>query len=414
MNTLSYNSYEVFAWTCYVSDLLFIITIYLAKVSLILFIIRLTPSYKTLYFCYGFVITLTLWMLGTVFSLAFQCPLPKPWDFMPLKLAGCGVNIAGIYYSIGAVDIFTDLIIIATPAVIVWDVQISRRQRLTVIGVFSSRLTVCVCSALLVASIPAFIESSDRSWEAVTPQTWRQVVQCLSIITACIPCLRPFLASLESGFMDSSMDGVIGRTYGGASGHGSGKKKGPSSFALTSFAAGGRRAIIIPRSPNENRDVEKDKSRELASGAIWAGSLLSPRNQALAADQGPGTRNRSSIVYSGLETHPSTHIPSTREISARSHRASIGAGPSHQSRKRRSTESIDVPASRSSRWLNEKKQPGGVDEGCIRETREVVISIEREGSRLIDGVLYTHASTACSAPATEQHFLQEHSGYCSS
>lgn len=376
---------------------------------------RLTPSHKTLYFCYAFVTTQTLWMLGTVFSLAFQCPLPQPWLFMPLRSANCVVNITGVYYSIGAIDILSDLIIIATPAVIVRNVQISRRQRFTVIGVFSIRLVVCICSGLFLVSLPAFIRSSDRTWEAVTPQIWRQVVQCLSIITACIPALRPFLASLESGFMDSSMDGVIGRTYGGLSGQSSSKTKGPESLALTSFAAGGRRAIIIPRILNKNLEDGSNKSRALASGAVCpAGSFLSPRSQALAEQQDLGTLNESSTVSSMSHDHPFKRISSTTGITSGSRRVFNKPSPSYHARGERSTDSIDMTASQSCRSLHKNMQTGSMGEGCIRETREVVISVEHEGLRLLEGGLYPHGSTTCLTPLREQRFIREHSSQCSS
>jgi hypothetical protein len=378
---------------------------------MILFIMRLTPSYKTLYFCYGFIVAITMWMLGTVFLLAFQCPLPQPWDFMPLRLEKCTVDIARLYFSIGAVDILTDLIVIVTPAVIVWNVQISRRQRFTVIGVFGSRLAVCICSALLLASLPTFLKSRDRSWEAVRPQMWRQVVQCLSIITACIPCLRPFLASLESGFMDSSMQGVIGRTYGGDSSERSGEK-GPNSFALTSFAAGGRRAIIVPRNSKSSLDIERNKPDKIASSAIWAGSVLSPRSLALSAPRGSVTLDSGGVSYSGPQNHSCSCLPLPPRKSAESQRDYTGPHTIH-GRNGRSTDSIDVLASRKTRGLNEHPQVRSTNESFIRETREVIISIERQGSRLVDSTVYTHGSTTSSTADTETpHFLQEHSGYC--
>jgi hypothetical protein len=395
IQTLSYSSYEVFARAYYVSDLLFVIAIYLAKVSLVLFIMRLTPSYKTLYFCHVLIFALTLWMVGTVLSLAFQCPLPRPWDFMPLHSIQCGASIAGLYYSISAIDILTDLIIVATPAIIVWNVRISRGQRYTVIGVFSSRLSVCICSALLLASVPAFVKSSDRSWEAVTPQTWRQVVQCLSIITACIPCMRPFLASLESGFMDSSMQGVLGTTYGGASGQYGGEKKGPNSYALTSFAAGGHRAIIIPRALGSNHDVEANTSNELEPNLNFGTSLLPPRLAAISASEGSWALSRSDSPFLGNTKHSSYRTPSTTTISSGCRGDSKRLEACHQEVRVGSADSIKMLASRSSRRLNGNMQPESVDEGCIRETREVMISVERAGSHLVDDVPFACGGIAC-------------------
>ena len=414
IHTLSYHSYEIFAKAYYASDLLFIVTIYLAKVSLVVFIMRLTPSHNILYFCYGFITTLTMWMLASVFSLAFQCSLPQPWDSMQLHLATCEVSIAGLYYSNGAVDVLSDIVIIFTPTLIVWNVQISRAQRFTVIGVFGSRLAVCTCSALLLASVPEFIKSSDRSWEAVTPQIWRQVVQCLSIITACIPCLRPFLASLESGFIDSSMRGVVGKTYGGGSGQGTSDKKVPSSFAMTSFAARDRRAIIANGTQGNNSEIEANTLVELERKENSTKSLLSPRFAATEVHEPSGALKRSGTVHSGHKTCPCSQVPSMTTISSDCRRDSKRIDTFHQDRRAGKIESIEVLPSRNSGGLNDHMQPRRMDNGRIRETREVLVSIERSGSHLVDGVRCAHGSGACSNQAVEEQFLQEHSSSCSS
>ncbi len=355
-----------------------------------------------------------MWMLASVFSLAFQCPLPQPWDSMQLHLATCEVNIGGLYYSIGAVDILSDIVIIVTPTIIVWNVQISRAQRFTVISVFGSRLAVCTCSALLLASIPEFLNSPDRSWEAVTPQIWRQVVQCLSIITACIPCLRPFLASLESGFIDSSMRGVIGKTYGGGSGQGTSNNNVPSSFAMTSFATRGRRAIIADSSPEKDSEIEANILTELERNGNSTKSLLSPRFAAIELHQKPRAPKRSGTVYSGHKTCTCSQLPSTTTISSESRRDSKKLDTFHQDRRAAKAESVEVLPSRSCGGHNDYIQPARMDDGCIRETREVLVSIEHSGSRLVDDVCCAHASGACSNQATEERFLQEHSSSCSS
>ncbi|ERF74097.1 hypothetical protein EPUS_06366 [Endocarpon pusillum Z07020] len=413
IHTLSYDSYEIFAKAYYASDLLFLVTIYLAKVSLVVFIMRLTPSHNILYFCYGFITILTMWMLASVFSLAFQCSLPQPWDSMQLHLATCEVNIAGLYYSIGAVDILSDIVIIVTPTIIVWNVQISRAQRFTVIGVFGSRLAVCTCSALLLASIPEFIKSSDRSWEAVTPQIWRQVVQCLSLITACIPCLRPFLASLESGFIDSSMRGVIGKTYGGGSGHDTGDRKGPSSFAMTSFATRGRRATTANGTLGKNSEIETNTLIDLERNGNSKRSLLSPKSAATEVHEPSGAPKRNGTLRFGHQTCTCSQVPSTTTITSNSRRDSKNLD-TFQGRRAGKVESTEVPPSRNSGGLDDYMQPVRMGDGRIRETREVLVSIEHSGSHLVDGFRCAHGPGACSNQAIEAQFMQEHSTSCSS
>ena len=174
--------------------------------------------------CQSVLLVITLWCIGEVFAFAFTSPPPNTWDY---RQSG-GVSLPALYYTFAIGDILTDALVVILPAYVIWQVQIPLQKRIAVIAVFASRIAVIICSAIRMSTLPSYVNDTDRSWHAVGPQTWIQVIQCLSIITACIPCLKPFLESLESGFMDISLGKVRGDTYGAYSGgsgrHGKSKK----------------------------------------------------------------------------------------------------------------------------------------------------------------------------------------------
>lgn len=226
--------------------------------------------------CYGLLALIGLWALIMFFLFAFQCPTPSPWDYTQQ----CPISTSGLYYAFGATDILTDLLVTLLPAYVIWSVQIPLRKRITVIAVFASRLLVPLLAALRLASLPHYLDREDnRSWEAVTPQTWLQIVQCVSIITACIPCLKPFLESLESGFMDMSMATHTGATYGGASSgsgnHGTGATAktrsktgtGVESYALSSFTGSNTGADINVHT----KAAERYAGRHTPNGGVMRG-----------------------------------------------------------------------------------------------------------------------------------------------
>src|SRR5947209_20540729 len=54
----------------------------------------------------------------------------------------------------------------------------------------------------LTTSKPYFYSSPpDRPWYGVTPTIWSQIMLNLSLVTACVPSLKRFLADLQSGSM---------------------------------------------------------------------------------------------------------------------------------------------------------------------------------------------------------------------
>jgi hypothetical protein len=231
---------------------------------LVFLIIRLSPARNVKRISQGVLGLISAWAIGEFFAFAFQDPLPNTWDYTQND----SVSVPALYYTMAAGDIITDLIVIVLPAYVIWQVLIPVRKRLAVVAVFASRVAVVICSAIRVGTLPNYVDGSDRSWDAVGPQTWIQVIQCLSIITACIPCLKPFLESLESGFMDMSMGKIRGETYGhsgGGSGRHGTKKTGNNSYVLSSFTSGGHPASkkrnvgvnVDSVSPSPNREIQE-------------------------------------------------------------------------------------------------------------------------------------------------------------
>lgn len=274
-STLSPAAFESFAKAYYTANLLYILTITFAKASLVFLIVRLSPARSVRQICYGLLGLIGLWCIVFLFLFAFQNPMPAPWNYTTTP----NFSISGLYYALGITDILTDLFVTLLPAYVIWNVQIPFRKRVTVIAVFASRLVVPILAAVRLSTLPNYLNSTNnKSWEAVTPQSWTQVVMCVSIITACIPCLKPFLESLESGFMDMSMAQRSGATYGGASsgsgrhrgGNGkSGGSKGGSkvneSYVLSSFNSSGRGNSAMGHHQNHEVDSHS-KASEMYKG----------------------------------------------------------------------------------------------------------------------------------------------------
>lgn len=188
------------------------------------FITRLTPNVTMTRACLVVQGAIIAWGIGTVVGLGVQCPSPTPWN--TTDLATCSTARQGpLLYSVAIIDLVTDLIITAFPIIMMWNVQIPRGQRLTVMAVFIIR-------SLYVTSFPAqtsnlnylltthsvplaelprlvyisrYLASTDPTFSSVNLSIWTQVVTNLSLATACIPCLKPFLTALGSGVLDTRL-----------------------------------------------------------------------------------------------------------------------------------------------------------------------------------------------------------------
>ena len=77
-----------------------------------------------------------IWFLFSLFTIAFQCGIPRPWEFTKEKCTADGK----LYYVIVAGTIATDGILACYFIPIVWKLQMGRSLRLLVSSLFAVRL----------------------------------------------------------------------------------------------------------------------------------------------------------------------------------------------------------------------------------------------------------------------------------
>ena len=138
----------------FASQILKILIYYLAKLSLVLVFIRLTPSKRMRQSLWLFILFLTLWSGVAVVTHSIQCPPPR-WN---ISMSGCLNQVrylhdlcpqsnfanpskqGSIYTSYGIINILTDLVIVLIPFVLLWKVQIGLNKKRAIYAIFFIRL----------------------------------------------------------------------------------------------------------------------------------------------------------------------------------------------------------------------------------------------------------------------------------
>lgn len=194
-SSLSPSSRDNFFKFMYIAQLLSIAAQYLAKVSVVLLIGRLDTKKSTQLNCHIVHAMCLTWVLFSIFTISFQCGLPKPWTFNENRCVAGGK----LYYVIILINIITDATIALFFLPVVWKLQMARDGRITIMSVFASRLSVCGVSIGNMAVLGSYINSSDITWNAIGPTILNSVAMNLSIITAGIPSVHRFLGDLQTG-----------------------------------------------------------------------------------------------------------------------------------------------------------------------------------------------------------------------
>ena len=101
------------------------------------------------------------WAVSSIIALACQCHSPRPWDFTN----GRCISQSGLYYSIGVLNILTDVVIVALPIITMWTVQVSQQKRWLVNGLFAVRLLTVAAAIVQLGAYPQYFKHRDMTCE---------------------------------------------------------------------------------------------------------------------------------------------------------------------------------------------------------------------------------------------------------
>ncbi|KAM5529472.1 hypothetical protein BFJ70_g17351 [Fusarium oxysporum] len=209
----------------YASNILFITVLFLAKISATRTIRSMASRerQRLILITEG---VISLWALGSIVASLFECSLPKPWDYIHGKC----FNRALFWTVVDIVNIMTDIIITGILIDMFKSLQTSRSKKFLVIGVFGCRILITPAIICHIYCFRKATELNNPVFDMWAPTVIVQVIQCMSIMVTCVPFLKPFMDSLESGQMNAG-DGLQTRTKGSDSRSRTGETAGRSDTA---------------------------------------------------------------------------------------------------------------------------------------------------------------------------------------
>ncbi|KAI9716645.1 MAG: hypothetical protein M1812_005183 [Candelaria pacifica] len=164
------------------------------KWSILLLYIRIFPATARkfricTYFLMAFVFA---YSFAGFWILIFACkPMAKIWD-ITIKGGQC-VNRNGLAISGSALNMFTDLCMIALPIPIVWHLQLPIGQRISVIVMFCIAGLSCVACVVRLVYTVGLLGNLDLTYGEFTSILWTVIELWTGLICGCLPALRPFL-----------------------------------------------------------------------------------------------------------------------------------------------------------------------------------------------------------------------------
>lgn len=192
--SLSAQQISIFQKAEYAGCMLYIANMGCARISVCLLIKKILPGTNAKYTAIVFAVFSALWTVSGVFVTAFPCTPPNPWESQGKRC----FNLLKFVNYIGITNIVVEVLLVSIP-LFVWNLRLTAGRRLSVSACFLSRLSIVVAVAVQLSFLNRYPFSEDFTYDYWRTALCVQVAQNLSVITACIPCLHPFVLSILSG-----------------------------------------------------------------------------------------------------------------------------------------------------------------------------------------------------------------------
>ncbi|KAF1996320.1 hypothetical protein P154DRAFT_498638 [Amniculicola lignicola CBS 123094] len=184
-----------------VIEILYLTSTSLIKISILCFYRRITSgsiSKVFVYWVWGSIVFVIVYCITFIFTIVFSCvPVEGYWHMFDLawrlkhelKCHNEGAEIV----SVVVISTLQDFVICALPIVLVWNLQIPRRQKAALIGIFGLGLLTCVCGIMRTYyAIYVYYFTYDITWWANPGWVWTALEADLGVICASAPALKIF------------------------------------------------------------------------------------------------------------------------------------------------------------------------------------------------------------------------------
>ncbi|KAK8038668.1 hypothetical protein PG993_007079 [Apiospora rasikravindrae] len=245
------DALKAWALGLFISEICYAVAIATAKWSILSFYWRIFGVRESIRLPIRILaVIVAAWAMAMFLVIMFQCmPLRAVWQqydpFNPINPGEftCGVRLKDFFKGNSIPNILTDVCMVMLPLPYIWKLQLPRRQKIALAGIFalarvlfgtrrlvlvnlSKLLPPRLCYSVTVVSIIRLrllihldLESPDITYNFVTSWIWSVIEVNIGIVCACLPSLKPLLSlavkwtTVMSGEAGSDQRPAEGNTF---------------------------------------------------------------------------------------------------------------------------------------------------------------------------------------------------------
>ena len=204
--TLTPAEITEFAKAFWLITMLYFSEVFILKLSLLFFYLRIFPSQGIRRLLYMTVAVDVMFGLSFVFAAAFQCiPVSDNWEGWHKPNGGQCLDQSKIAWANAAVSIALDVWMLLLPMSRLRDLKLHWKKKVGVGLMFCVGTFVTVVSIVRLSSLVHFRGSANLTWDYFDVSMWSTVEITIGIICACMPSLRLILVRVWPKIFDGTL-----------------------------------------------------------------------------------------------------------------------------------------------------------------------------------------------------------------
>lgn len=242
------TSLEVVEKALFASQISYILTVGLTRVSTAFFIKHLTRHARHTRIPDGFIAVSGLWMVTGTLLVALRGDLRRPWA----TLDGAE-SLFHRWMAVEATGLAIEIGLFALSIALVWGLQMKASKRILVLGIFGCRLLLIPIVAIRLYYLGPE-ENHNPTFTSIIPHVLTEGVLNGALMATSIPALKPFLQPLHTGASPAAA---------GAGGHyhSSGRRSQAAATYMLSSVAGKKELAQTTVSATPRTDLENIQHR---------------------------------------------------------------------------------------------------------------------------------------------------------
>ncbi|KAF3198303.1 hypothetical protein TWF192_005361 [Orbilia oligospora] len=202
----------------YAYQLIYPIVLCIIKLSILSFYKGISPQKPYQIAIWSTIGLVLAYTIAIEFVYMFECPKPS-MSWSVTFPTGC-MNLSVLYYTSASINILTDILILCLPIPVLMTIQIQKRKRIALVGIFFIGFIAVLASVSRIWALWLYQNTKDVSYDAIFILLFSNIEINLAIITASAPPLRPLFKGVfksssyghSYGYPTRSNDGWTGRS----------------------------------------------------------------------------------------------------------------------------------------------------------------------------------------------------------